>query len=49
MQEVPFASFFEEDDLFEQNMTEDFFQGKSNNSFYLSKKRYTVSIVKLST
>jgi hypothetical protein len=34
MQEVPFASFFEEDDLFEQSMTEDFFQGQSNNSFY---------------
>jgi hypothetical protein len=34
MQEVPFASFFEEDDLFEQSMTEDFFQGQSNYSFY---------------
>ncbi len=33
MQEVPFASFFEEDDLFEQSMTEDFFQGQSNSSF----------------
>jgi hypothetical protein len=34
VQEVPFASCFEEDDLFEQSMTEDFFQGQSNNSFY---------------